>query len=75
MFHHRMHSKFENLFGDKAITDNANALMNQYQAALFQETRSSFGEARAAILERLLKPVFAKYPYRTWFAAPTASSA
>lgn len=63
----RMYTNFENLFQNKAISDNANSLMNESQEALFAEIRQSYGKARSVVLLRLLKPAFLKYPYRMWF--------
>lgn len=62
-----MYTHFGNLFQDKAISDNANSLMNEYHETLFAEIKHTFGKGRSTILMRVLKPVFAKYPYRTWF--------
>lgn len=62
-----MYTHFDHLFQDDAISDNANSLMNQYHEALFGEIRHSFGQARSAILMKILKPLFSKYPYRMWF--------
>lgn len=64
---HRMYAHFDNIFSNKAISDNANMLMNEYQDALFKEIRYAFGVSRSGMLERILMPAFEMYPYRTWF--------
>lgn len=67
-----MYVHFDNLFSNKAISDNANMLMNQYQKALFQEIQKSYNTGRSLVLEPILRLIFEKYPYRMWFADSSA---
>lgn len=74
VFHCRMYVKFDNLFSNKAISDNTNMMMNQYQEALFKEIHKSYNNGRTLVLEPILRPIFLKYPYRMWFADDSTST-
>lgn len=64
----RMHTHFENLFSELGLSENTNALMNEYQEQLFAEISGSFATARAELLQALLAPVFDAFPYQQFFA-------
>lgn len=64
----KMRNNFDNLFKDKAISNNVNNVLNESSELIFNEIRGAFGEARGRIVRNLLAPVFDKFPYRILFA-------
>lgn len=64
----KMRNNFDNLFKDKAISNNVNNVLNESSELIFSEIRGAFGEARGKIVRNLLAPVFDKFPYRMLFA-------
>lgn len=62
-----MHINFTNLFNDKAISDNMNALINENSDVLIQEFRPSIARSFQGVLTEFIPPIFEKFPYRMFF--------
>lgn len=63
-----MHTQFENLFNDAALSKNINAVLNDNALLLFNEVRHTFGVERGKIIRNHISPLFEKIPYRMLFA-------
>lgn len=63
-----MHVQFDNLYNNAALSRVTNKMLNDNSMLVFNEVKHTFGLARAKVFERMVRPFFAKYPYRSLFA-------
>lgn len=59
---------FTNLFHDRALSDNMNAVLNDNSKLLIQEFRPSIKHSFEVVLNQFIPPIFQKFPYRRFFA-------
>lgn len=63
-----VHFHFENLFkGDKTLSDNMNAFLNDNWNDIFQEIKPQFTKAISLEVKSTLETFFSKYPYAEYF--------
>lgn len=58
----------ENLFNNKVLSDNMNAIFNENHQLIFKEVQQPIEESFEKILLKLIQPVFDKFPYKELFA-------
>lgn len=58
---------FENLFGDKNLSDNMNAFLTENWKDIYPEIRASMGKGLSLNTQKILQAVFDKYPYNKFF--------
>lgn len=59
----------DNLFNNKVLSDNMNAIFNENHQLIFKEVQPSIEESFEKILRDIIQPVFDKFPYSDLFAA------
>lgn len=59
----------DNLFNNKALSENMNAIFNENHQLIFKEVQPSIEESFEKILRDIIQPVFDKFPYNELFAA------
>lgn len=59
---------FTNLFKDKALSDNMNAVLNDNSKLLIPEFRPSMARSFEVVLKQFIPPIFERFPYRQFFA-------
>lgn len=64
----RLHMNMENLFNNKALSDNMNAIFNENYQLIFKEVQKPVEESFEKILRDIIQPVFDKFPYNELFA-------
>lgn len=58
----------DNLFNNKALSDNMNAIFNENHQLIFNEIQKPVEESFEKILRDIIQPVFDKFPYKNLFA-------
>lgn len=58
----------DNLFNNKALSDNMNAIFNENYQLIFKEVQAPIEESFEKILRDIIQPVFDKFPYKQLFA-------
>lgn len=58
----------DNLFNNKALSDNMNAIFNENHQLIFKEVQPAIEETFEKILLDIIQPVFDKFPYKELFA-------
>ena len=65
---HRLYINFENLFnGDKSLTENTNAFMNENWMVIFEEIKETLYKVFGEIVKNLLNNIFKRVPYAEMF--------
>lgn len=64
----RLRMNMDNLFNNKALSDNMNALFNENYQLIFKEVQQPVEASFEKILLKLIQPVFDKFPYKELFA-------
>lgn len=58
----------DNLFNNKALSDNMNAIFNENYQLIFREVQAPVEESFERILLDIIRPVFDKFPYNQLFS-------
>ncbi|KAG4065115.1 hypothetical protein HA402_007512 [Bradysia odoriphaga] len=58
----------DNLFNNKVLSDNMNAIFNENYELIFKEVQQPVEESFERILRDIIQPVFDKFPYNELFA-------
>lgn len=58
----------ENLFNNKLLSDNMNAILNENGPLILKELEEPVQQAVSKIFLGLIQPVFDKFPYNELFA-------
>ncbi|KAJ6635874.1 Protein takeout [Pseudolycoriella hygida] len=64
----RLHMNMENLFNNKALSDNMNTIFNENYQLIFNEIQEPVEKSFENILLDVIQPVFDKFPYNEMFA-------
>ncbi len=57
----------DNLFNNKVLSDNMNAIFNENHQLIFNEVQQPVEESFEKILVDIIQPVFDKFPYKELF--------
>jgi hypothetical protein len=60
---------FENLFNDKALSDNMNMFLNENWQELLAELKPNIATTFGEIIENVINNVFSKRPYKELFTS------
>lgn len=58
----------DNLFNNKVLSDNMNAIFNENYELIFKEVQEPIESSFEKILLDIIQPVFDKFPYKELFA-------
>ncbi|XP_030762879.1 uncharacterized protein LOC115887561 [Sitophilus oryzae] len=63
----KAHLRFDNMFGNKMLSDNLNTVLNENWETLFNDTKSSIEEAVIAVLKPYIQTFFNEVPTEELF--------
>lgn len=64
----RLRMNMDNLFNNKELSDNMNAVFNQNHELIFNEVQEPVEKSFEKIVREIVQPVFDKFPYNELFA-------